>query len=320
MPMLLDEYTPSHVRLGVSDKIGLSYGFKVSDRCNMCGNTTNISILGKRLNGTQGKRPASKMGITTTIVKCENCGLIFSNPQPMPQNLVDHYGMPPELYWQNDYFKADNSLFQHEIKTAGQLIGKTRELVALDIGAGIGKAMIAMQRAGFEVWGIEPSVSFYEYAINKTGVRSDRLVLASAETASFPGAFFDFISFGAVLEHLYDPSQAIIRALNWLKPGGIIYADVPSSQWLISRIANYYYRLMGTDYVANLSPMHPPFHLYEFSVDSFRRHGGAHGYEIALCEYFICQTYMPKVLDKLLHTIMDMTKSGMQISVWMRKK
>ncbi|MBS1807110.1 MAG: class I SAM-dependent methyltransferase [Acidobacteria bacterium] len=298
----------------------MSYSFKIIDRCNMCGNTKGISILGKRLNTSQGKKPASKTGIATTIVKCKNCHLIFSNPQPIPQNLFDHYGVPPESYWQGHYFQIESDCFQHEIRTVQQIIGKTRGIVALDIGAGIGKTVVAMQRAGFEAYGIEPSVPFYEYAVNKMGICSERLILASAETAFFPDAYFDFVTFGAVLEHLYDPSQAIVRALTWLKHGGILHAEVPSSQWLVNKIANLYYRLIGTDYVANLSPMHSPFHLYEFSVDSFREHSKAHRYEVAFFEYFVCQTYLPKILDKPLRTIMNMTKTGMQLSIWLRKK
>mgnify|MGYP002382273216 CR=1 FL=1 len=286
----------------------------------MCGSRSNLSILGKRLNAPQGKNPISKTGITTTIVKCQHCSLIFSNPQPIPQTLLDHYGVPPESYWNDEYFRVEDGCFQHEINTAYHLINKKEKIVALDVGAGIGKSMIAMQKAGVEAYGIEPSSPFYERAISKMDIHTDRLVHASIETALFPSAFFDFINFGAVLEHLYDPSQAIIRALTWLKPSGVIHVEVPSSRWLVNKIANFYYRSIGTDYVANLSPMHIPFHLYEFSVDSFRQHGRVQGYEVALCEYFVCQTYMPPVFDRFLRVVMDRTKTGMQLGVWLRKK
>ena len=54
---------------------------------------------------------------------------------------------------------------------------------------------------------------------------------------------FDFISFGAVLEHLYDPDFAISRALQWLKPDGLIHLEVPSANWLVRRSVNAYFRL-----------------------------------------------------------------------------
>jgi hypothetical protein len=60
-----------------------------------------------------------------------------------------------------------------------------------------------------------------------TGIPEDSLALAGVEDAKLPAEHFDFISFGAVLEHLQSPCQAIERAIGWLKPGGIIQAEVP---------------------------------------------------------------------------------------------
>jgi hypothetical protein len=82
----------------------------------MCGSKSGThKILGKRLNGSQGKNPKKKIGITTTIVKCTGCGLIYSNPQPVPFDIQDHYGVPPENYWKEDYFTITDNYFQGEI-------------------------------------------------------------------------------------------------------------------------------------------------------------------------------------------------------------
>ena len=105
---------------------------------------------------------------------------------------------------------------------------------------------------------------------------------------------FDFISFGAVLEHLYDPSCSIQKALNWLKPGGLIHIEVPSSDWLTNRIINAFYKLCLNDYVGNISPMHEPYHLYEFGLKSFEENSRRHNYEIAYHEYYVCKTFLPK--------------------------
>ena len=53
------------------------YTFTKIENCNMCGATANyFNILGRRLNGSQGKSPHKKMGLSTTISKCKNCKLI----------------------------------------------------------------------------------------------------------------------------------------------------------------------------------------------------------------------------------------------------
>ncbi len=299
----------------------LRYFFNHIESCNMCGSDAhNSKILGKRLNRSQGKDPKNKTGITTTIIKCKNCGLIYSNPQPVPFDLQDHYGVPPEDYWKPNYFNIDENYFKGEIERLKKLIDFKPGMRSLDIGAGLGKAMISLEKAGFDVYGFEPSQQFYERAISKMNIDPKKLQLGMIENVNYPDAYFDFISFGAVLEHLYDPSQSIQKALKWLKPNGIIHIEIPSSDWLINKLVNLFYKLKRSDYVANISPMHDPYHLYEFSLNSFKEHSKQNGYEIALYEYYVCQTYMPKIADLILKPYMKHTNSGMQLCVWLRKK
>ena len=133
--------------------------------------------------------------------------------------------------------------------------------------------------------------------------------------------FFDFITFGAVLEHLYHPAKSIERALYWLKPGGVIHLEVPSASYLMAVFINFYFRVMGTNYVTHISPMHEPYHVYEFDIQSFHAHAkNSQAYEILHFEYYPCApTYFPKTLQKILNKIMDSTNSGMQLAVWLRK-
>jgi len=69
--------------------------------------------------------------------------------------------------------------------------------------------MIALEAAGFEASGIEPSEPFRQKAIERMGISEDSIALASVEDATFQEDHFDIITFGAVLEHLYDPAGAL---------------------------------------------------------------------------------------------------------------
>lgn len=297
------------------------YYFNHIDNCNMCGEKTDThKILGKRLNNSQGKNPKNKIGITTTIVRCTNCGLVYSNPQPVPFDIQDHYGVPPESYWEENYFTVTDDYFQSAIEKLSKLLDIKEGIKSLDIGAGLGKQMIALSKAGFDAYGFEPSKPFYERAISKMGINPNKLKLGMIEEVEYPENHFDFISFGAVLEHLYDPSASVLKAMKWLKPNGIIHIEVPSSNWLIGKIINLYYKLIRTDYVGNLSPMHRPFHLHEFGLKSFQEHAEQHSYELAFHEYYVCQTYMPKIADYFLKPYMRWTNTGMQLCVWLRKR
>jgi hypothetical protein len=124
----------------------------------------------------------------------------------------------------------------------------------------------------------------------------------------------------AVLEHFYDPSDSIERALKWVKPGGLIYIEIPSSDWLVNKIINLYYKLTGSDYVGNLSPMHEPYHLHEFGLKSFEENAKKLQYEIVFSKYYVCDTYMPKAVDYIIKPYMQRTNKGMQLVVVLRKK
>ncbi|MES2734546.1 MAG: class I SAM-dependent methyltransferase [Bacteroidota bacterium] len=299
----------------------MKYTFLKIHNCNMCDNLTNShTVLGKRLNQSQGKNPKSKTGITTTVAQCSNCGLIYSNPQPIPNNIQDHYGVLPESYWTEEYFKTDSNYFINEIDQLQLIKPWQPGQKALDIGAGLGKCMIALEGRKYDVYGFEPSTQFYEKAIQRMGINKEKLRLSTIEEISYQKDTFDFITFGAVLEHLYNPDVCLKKAFSWLKKDGIIHIEVPSSNWVIGKIVNLYYKLIGTDYVTNLSPMHSPFHLYEFSLQSFKENAKINNYEIACYTYYPCQTFMPKFLDIPLKLYMKKTNTGMQLAVWLRKK
>ena len=300
----------------------LRYYFNYVDACNMCGSSpARHRILGQRLNQSQGFDPESKVGVSITVLKCRDCGLIFSNPQPVPFDIQDHYGVPAEDYWRPEYFAVDQKYFAHQIVTTKTLSQFKEGMKALDIGAGLGKCMISLENAGYDVYGFEPSVPFRQKAIEEMKISSDKLKLGMIEEVDYPDSFFDFITFGAVLEHLYDPAAAIQKSLKWLKPGGLIHIEVPSSNYLIPKIFNFYFGLGDSNYVNNLSPMHKPFHLYEFGIDSFKRHAKLNNYEIAHQEYYVCDIYfLPRMFHSFLKWYMQRTNKGMQLAVWLRKK
>ena len=288
----------------------------------MCGSLPERhKILGQRLNQSQGLDPESKVGVSISVMKCRDCGLIFSNPQPVPFDIQDHYGVPPENYWEPGYFKIDEKYYAHQIGVTKRLSQFKNGMTALDIGAGLGKCMISLKNAGYDVYGFEPSVPFYQKAIEEMKISPDKLKLGMIEEVDYPENFFDFITFGAVLEHLYDPSAAIEKSLKWLKPGGLIHIEVPSSNYLVPKIFNFYFGLGDSNYVNNLSPMHVPYHLFEFGLNSFRLHSKQHNCEIAHHEYYVCDVpFLPRIFHGILKWYMDKTNQGMQLAVWLRKK
>jgi 2-polyprenyl-3-methyl-5-hydroxy-6-metoxy-1,4-benzoquinol methylase len=297
------------------------YYFENIPTCEMCGDNSDAhKILGQRLNRSQGLTPKRKDGISVSVKKCNRCGLIYSSPQPIPFNIQDHYGLSPDLYWKSSYFEIDENYFKIEITEAKELLGSIVVQKALDVGAGLGKAMISMEKDGIDTYGFEPSIQFYEKAITEMGISAEKLKLGTIEDIDYPANSFDFITYGAVLEHLYHPAACIEKTIRWLKPGGIIHIEVPSARWLVSLMVNAYYRLIGTNYVTNLSPMHVPFHLYEFDLCSFQALGSRLGFEVVRFRYDVCQIpYIPSYLQPLFRKLMKKTNRGMQLIVYLKK-
>lgn len=297
----------------------MNYRFKKTDFCCFC-ESNDFKILGKRLNSSQGFNPQKKCGITTTIVKCNRYGLIFSNPLPIPHHIEDHYGIPPENYWKPEYFIIQENYMEGLINWMNAIQKVNKGAKILEVGVGLGKAMIALEKNGYDVYGVEPSLPFYERAIEKMHVKKERLTLSMIEDCEYEENSFDVILFAAVLEHLYEPSIVINKVMKWLKPNGLMFIEVPNADWLINKIINIIYKVRGKDYVGNLSPMHEPYHLYEFSKKSFEIHAKNNHYEIADFRYFICETFMPRMLDPFLKWYMKKTNTGMELAIWLRKK
>lgn len=303
-----------------------SYTFQPQAACQMClAPSTRNPVLGLRLNRRQGWKPRLGSGFAVTIRRCSTCRLTYPDPLPVPGCIDDHYAVPPESYWTDGYFELSDSYLFNEISTAKRLLsqsefGMTFPLKALDVGAAIGKGMIALEREGFTAWGLEPSPTFRRMAIDRMGIHPDRLQLSSVEKAQWPEDHFHYITFGAVLEHLYSPALCLEKALSWLKPGGVIHAEVPSSDYLLHRLLNGYYRLIGTSFVANLSPMHSPYHLYEFTPQSFEVLGERLGFKLAEHSYHPASgRFVPRSLYPFFFRWMKATKTGMQLTVWLRK-
>jgi 2-polyprenyl-3-methyl-5-hydroxy-6-metoxy-1,4-benzoquinol methylase len=289
--------------------------------CNMCGTLTEENaVIGIRLNCSQGFRPTLKSGIAVSVIRCRCCNLIYSSPLPIPFNVQDHYGVPPDEYWTEQYFVNDSNYFAEQISKAKKLINFKAGMKALDIGAGLGKGMVALAKAGFDAEGFEPSATFYEKAIERMGVSSEKLKLGMIEEIDFTSESFDFITFGAVLEHLYDPNDAISKAVKWIKPNGVIHIEVPSADWLISKIVNIFYKITRANFVTNISPMHEPYHLYEYTLQSFIENGKLNNYEVASFDYSVCTpVHIPKIFHRIFIWYMNKTNTGMQLTVYLRR-
>jgi 2-polyprenyl-3-methyl-5-hydroxy-6-metoxy-1,4-benzoquinol methylase len=93
----------------------------------------------------------------------------------------------------------------------------------LDIGSSCGKFMYLMKKKGWTVQGIEPTTHYAEFANKYLKVNTLNLYIEDYETEEK----FDFINCSAVLEHLRNPDQVLLKVRTLLKEDGFIFIGVP---------------------------------------------------------------------------------------------
>jgi 2-polyprenyl-3-methyl-5-hydroxy-6-metoxy-1,4-benzoquinol methylase len=103
-----------------------------------------------------------------------------------------------------------------------------RKILEVDCGEGIfGEALIRRQNA--EVWGVEPNA----VEVDKAMKRLSRVINGEfGEPSALPKAYFDCIIFNCVLQHMYDPWNALAFAGTLLNsPEAVVVASIPNFRY-----------------------------------------------------------------------------------------
>lgn len=296
--------------------------FITIDTCNMCGNpSAQNKVLGLRANGSLKEK--KRDFISVTVLKCNKCGYVYANPQPIDANAKKKYTTTnTQNYWNIESAEPSQNHYEVELKTLQKLKGNDLKNVnVLDIGFGLGRTLHTLHKQRMEVWGIEPFESFYESAKNNTKLNFDRnkIQCSTFEDANFEKQQFDLIIFEA-FQHVVDSNNALQKALQWIKPGGLIQIEVANANWFIAKLINLFHKLKGSNNITNLSPLHAPYNQHEFTVESFIANSKTNNYSIAHIDYYVCDPYLPSILGEFARWYMKKTNTGMQFSIWLKKE
>lgn len=180
-------------------------------------------------------------------MRCNSCGLLFLNPRPSAHARDQLFaGLKPaglESYLNNmaNYSavtKSRKELFNTRVNELSKKYFHGICIRALDIGASSGEFIEAALDHGWEAMGIEPSVEG-AMAAKAKGLS---VVQSQAEKLPFPDQSFDLVHSNHVFEHLADPLAAAKEAYRVLKPGGVVFIEVPNQ---FDNIQFFRYRLTG---------------------------------------------------------------------------
>jgi len=216
--------------------------------CNLCA-STNQELLYEGQDWSYGSPGRFRM------VRCPQCGLIFLNPRPGPEEIGEYYPDDYEPYLRSVHASGSalQDLIQRvrlrsRVRVVTQLVQNGR---LLDVGCGSGGFLREMRRLGWEVQGVEINAKMAQFV--RTQLELDVLE-GTLESASFPGDSFDIVTMWDTLEHVHDPLSTLKEAHRILRPGGYLICSVPNAASLDAGLFGRYW--IGLDF---------PRHLYVFS-------------------------------------------------------
>jgi 2-polyprenyl-3-methyl-5-hydroxy-6-metoxy-1,4-benzoquinol methylase len=168
-----------------------------------------------------------------SIVKCNNCGLVYTNPRFTYESLLKIYDKT--YFITEDEEKIDCPFYlnyiedkQTILKTMDLRLRKIRNFInspgkILDVGCATGFSLMAATNLGWASYGIEISKFCYDYA------KKNNLNIHNGNLQNFPNNMqFDVITMWDYLEHSLNPIDDLQICYNLLKDGGYIFLSIPN--------------------------------------------------------------------------------------------
>ena len=161
------------------------------------------------------------------VVKCDDCGLVFLNPQPSDDELarIQSATISPD----GDGHEGFNEVKQAAAKL---YLGKIRRYCGLgkgrllEIGSGTGDFLAAAEAEGWEVAGIDNSAAACDRARQR--LKNGSIRCCELQGAELESAQFDLCVISNILEQVRSPLGFLKEIHRVLKPGGTLFIATPS--------------------------------------------------------------------------------------------
>jgi SAM-dependent methyltransferase len=157
------------------------------------------------------------------IVRCVSCGLRYVNPQPSLKELEQLYA----AFDQGNQWRFGEEGFNRGVRKV--VLRFKKDGLAMDLGSGSGNFLRGLREVGFDVFGVEPSLTGSTYARSVHGVKTFN---GTVEEYLAGGATrnFDVVTLLNVLEHLKDPASILGLLRPRLRSAGILVIVVPDAR------------------------------------------------------------------------------------------
>jgi SAM-dependent methyltransferase len=194
--------------------------------------------------GSDNREPYCKVG-DFRIVRCGQCGLLYTNPRRRENEIANIYSeeyflsQNPSILGYDDYSTHADGLrqvFADHLDIIERFARPPASI--LDIGCAYGYFCELAAKRGWNTEGVEVSAHAAQRAreLAKVPVHTGTL----AEVALAP-ASFDVAAMWDVLEHSFDPSGELAAVNRILKPGGYLFLTLPDAGSFIARLLGPYW-------------------------------------------------------------------------------
>ena len=164
------------------------------------------------------------------VVRCDDCGLVFLNPQPSDDELAGIYN--PDYFLGSNSEKGSQAVREIKQATARLYLSEISRYCGpdsghlLEIGCGDGDFLVTAQAAGWRVTGVEYSAAACEKARQR--LKHGEVFCGELQAAGLEAEQFDLCVISDVIEHVRSPMDFLKEIHRLLKPGGALFIATPS--------------------------------------------------------------------------------------------
>ena len=199
------------------------------------------------------------------VVKCLDCGLVYLNPMPHPEDIARVYDTSDYFY--NKVTREENltgypdyaMLEGHLTFVADELLRPVRHIrmgKLLDVGCGMGIMLNRFRELGWDTYGVDVSTYATEYARNQLGLK---VFTGTVDELDLPEGYFDLVTVVLAIEHIPNPRGTFETLHRLIKPGAVIIVTTHDINGLWPRIVKHRWRHLNI-----------PEHLYFFSKQTLK--------------------------------------------------
>lgn len=208
------------------------------------------------------------------IVMCRNCSLIYINPRPTAEELINFYLSKTDRNKSYQKINGDRKNIE-KLENRLNIIEKFSENRGkiLDIGCSTGLFLKIARDVDWEVYGNDIDEDKIKYAKENYGLDVQCRELIETK---FPDDYFDVVTLFDSLEHMTEPLNTLKEISRILNQNGILLLSTPNIGGLLPRLT---YILFARTIGAWEHPT-PPAHLYQFSKRTIKRLLEKAGYKV----------------------------------------